>query len=82
MRLTWSLRDRVLESFGNSLAQKNHDVKPHVFTEKSDVYAFRVTSYEVLTGGAPFEDVSRSRCYNALSGGKPKLPEAVKPALK
>ncbi|KAG0600497.1 hypothetical protein M758_11G039100 [Ceratodon purpureus] len=39
------------------LGLKNHQVEPTLFTEKSDVYSYGMTCYEILIGKIPFEDV-------------------------
>ena len=45
------------------------DIKPELFTEKSDVYAFGMTCYEILTGCIPFEELD-GRCYDIVIGAK------------
>ena len=58
------------------------DIKPKLFTEKSDVYAFGMTCYEVLTGCIPFEELG-GRCYNIVfEGRRPLLLEFIDPLWK
>ena len=45
------------------------DIKPELFTEKSDVYAFGMTCYEILTRCIPFEELD-GRCYDIVIGAK------------
>ena len=45
------------------------DIRPELFTEKSDVYAFGMTCYEVLTGCMPFEELG-GRCYDIVIEGR------------
>jgi hypothetical protein len=59
-----------------------HDVKPHLFGEKSDVYSFAMTCYEVLTGCIPFEGLERNRFDVVIDGRRPQLPSYVHPLLK
>ncbi|KAG0614539.1 hypothetical protein M758_6G185000 [Ceratodon purpureus] len=63
------------------LALKTHDIRSHLFTEKSDVYSFAMTCYEVLTGCIPFESLGRS-CYDVvIEGRRPELPDHVNPLM-
>lgn len=64
------------------LAIKKRDIKSHIFTEKSDVYSYGMTCYEILTGSIPLEDIGRSNYDYVLCGRRPKLPENIKPWLK
>ena len=58
------------------------DIRSHLFSEKSDVYSFAMTCYEVLTGCIPFENFS-GICYDpVIQGKRPKLPRHVNPMLK
>lgn len=60
---------------------QNRDIKPHLFTKKSDVYSFAMTCYEVITGLIPFEDLDNS--YNdVIEGLRPKLPDSIDPCWK
>lgn len=59
-----------------------HDIKPHLFTEKSDVYSFSITCYEILTGCMPFEGLGRSDYNVVIEGQRPKLPEDIDPVLE
>ncbi|KAG0616332.1 hypothetical protein M758_5G106200 [Ceratodon purpureus] len=56
------------------LAVKNHTITPDLFTEKSDVYSYGMTCYEILTGCIPFEEVSSSNYDVVLGGARPELP--------
>ena len=63
-------------------AVQTYNIKPHLFNEKSDVYSFAMTCYEVLTGCIPFEDLG-ARDYDIVIGGqRPKLPRYVYPWMK
>ena len=63
-------------------ALQQHDIKPHLFTQKVDVYSYAMTCYEVLTGLIPFENLN-GNCYNVVIGGqRPNLPQHIDPALK
>lgn len=64
------------------VAQKNQAIESHMFTEMSHVYSFGMTFYEVSTGCVPFEGVGKSDYDHVPGGGRPRLPETVKPALK
>jgi serine/threonine protein kinase len=64
-------------------ALKNRSLKSHSFSEKSDVYSYAMTCYEVLSGCIPFEEFGGSSCHNIVIGGKrPKLPGHISPYLK
>ena len=53
------------------------DIKLELFTQKSDVYAFGMTCYEVLTGCMPFEELG-GRCYDiVIEGRRPLLPKSI-----
>ncbi|KAG0576985.1 hypothetical protein KC19_5G123400 [Ceratodon purpureus] len=56
------------------LAVKNHTITPDLFTEKSDVYSYGMTCYEILTGCIPFDEVSSSNYDVVLGGARPALP--------
>ena len=61
---------------------KRHLFNEELFNEKSDVYGFAMTCYEVLTGCIPFEDLGATS-YDAVIGGqRPELPSHVHPQLK
>ena len=69
----------ILESSGDFKAVQQCDIKPELFT---DVYAFGMTCYEVLTGCIPFEELSLEelgeRCYDiVIKGRRPLLPENI-----
>lgn len=66
------------------LAVKNHDVheKPHLFSQKADVYSYAMTCYEILTSRIPFEGTRASDYDVVLRGERPKLPTSTKPWIK
>lgn len=59
------------------LALRNRVVVPTTFTEKTDVYSYAMTCYEILTGRIPFEDERSSNYDFFLSGQRPALPKAL-----
>lgn len=61
---------------------KNRDVKPHLFSEKVDVYSYGMTCYEVLTGKIPFEELPMTAYNVILDGGRPNLPNHIQPIFK
>jgi serine/threonine protein kinase len=56
------------------LALKNGNCSREPFTQKSDVYSFAMTCYEVITGRMPFEDHDRWDYDIVLRGGRPTMP--------
>jgi serine/threonine protein kinase len=64
------------------LGLQNCALKPELFTQKSDVYSYAMTCYEILTGRMPFEGCRFSYYYNVLRGERPKLKKTIKPWLK
>ena len=64
------------------LGVKNQDIKPDLFSEKSDVYSYAMTCYEILTGGVPFEDYHPTDYDAVLRYERPKLPSDTKPWME
>lgn len=63
-------------------AIQNHTITVQSFSKESDVYSFAMTSYEVLTGCIPFEDLGKI-CYNiVIEGRRPELPQHIDPLLE
>ena len=56
---------------------KNCKVQPSLFNEKSDVYSYAMTCYEVLTGKIPFEDIKPNDYDVVLGGARPILPNGI-----
>jgi serine/threonine protein kinase len=46
------------------------------------MYSFRMTCYEILTGGIPFDGVRASDYDMVLSGKRPELPSNLNPKMK
>lgn len=59
------------------LALRNREVVPALFTEKTDVYSYAMTCYEILTGHIPFEGEKASNYDLVLGGQRPHLPDAL-----
>ncbi|KAG0599191.1 hypothetical protein M758_12G134800 [Ceratodon purpureus] len=64
------------------LGVKDRDIKPDLFSKKSDVYSYAMTCYEILTGGVPFEDHDQSDYDVVLLDERPKLPRNTKPWME
>jgi serine/threonine protein kinase len=64
------------------LGVKNRDVQPSFFTEKSDVYSYAMTCYEILTGNIPLEGVQVNDYAGVLRGARPKLPTDMEPWIQ
>ena len=47
-----------------------------------DVYAFAMTSYEVITGGIPCSELKRGDYDFVIGGYRPTLPSELHPGLK
>lgn len=62
------------------LGVKNQDIKPDLFSQKSDVYSYAMTGYEILTGGVPLEDAHDIDVV--LEGRRPILPSNTKPWME
>ena len=56
---------------------KKRDIPPSLFTEKSDIYSYAMTCYEILTGKIPFEGVPANNYDVVLKGARPKLPSGL-----
>jgi serine/threonine protein kinase len=56
------------------LALKNGNHSREPFTQKSDVYSFAMTCYEVITGHMPFEGHDKHDYDIVLRGERPTLP--------
>jgi serine/threonine protein kinase len=64
------------------LGVKNQDIKPDLFSKKSDVYSYAMTCSEILTGSIPFEDHRQSDYDAVLQDERPKLPTNIKPWME
>jgi serine/threonine protein kinase len=62
---------------------KNRCVEPSLFTEKSDVYSYAMSCYEIFTGKIPLENVAAND-YDAilLHGARPQLPSGLEPWIR
>ena len=58
-------------------AVQTNNIKPHLFNEKSDVYSFAMTCYEVWIGCIPFEGVSAMSYDIVIGGQRLELPSHV-----
>ena len=56
------------------LRVKNRRSQSIVFTEKSDVYSYAMTCYEIWTGKIPLEDLHDNDYDAVLQGARPILP--------
>lgn len=59
------------------------DVPAHAFSEKSDVYSYAMTCYEILSGCLPFENQLTSEVGVVVrEGQRPELPAYVEPSVR
>ncbi|KAG0570876.1 hypothetical protein KC19_6G194100 [Ceratodon purpureus] len=63
-------------------ALQTGSIRSHLFDEKSDVYSFAMTYYEILTGCIPFEDLGGRNYGMIIEGRRPELPSYINPLLK
>lgn len=64
------------------LKHRNRAPLSNLFSEKSDVYSYGMTCYEILTGRIPFEGFQTNDYDVVLGGGRPHLPGDVEPLFK
>lgn len=62
---------------------KNGDLQTDMFTHASDVYSYAMTSYEILTGLIPFQDIVASDYDHVVLQCKgPELPRHIAPWIR
>ncbi|KAG0563846.1 hypothetical protein KC19_8G064000 [Ceratodon purpureus] len=64
------------------LSLRDRNTTLELYTEKTDVYSYAMTCYEIVTGRIPFEGRSPSNYNIVLSGQRPKLPNDLDSRVK
>ncbi|KAG0616233.1 hypothetical protein M758_5G100400 [Ceratodon purpureus] len=59
------------------VAVKDQTLSPSTFTQEADVYSFGMTSYEILTGWVPFEELGPDDYDAVVRGRRPQLPHPM-----
>ena len=63
------------------VAVRDQTLNPSTFTAKADVYSFAMTSYEILTGCVPFEELAANDYDAVVRGRRPQLPHPMNSRL-
>lgn len=59
------------------VAVRDQTLRPGLFTQQADVYSFAMTSYEILTGWVPFEELGPEGYDAVVTGRRPPLPHPM-----